>query len=360
MNKSLPLVLFLFFALSRMSIGQNIYESIGKKTDILTLSEGKYQEIFPNDTLVRIGSVWFNTVTNEIASFIPQNDSTYNADEASRFLSIDPIGRKYPELSPYQFASNTPIQAIDLDGLEMFYAADGSYIGRSGKSTEIRVIADKKIIALAKDNLTHPDYNHKWLKTFSKQAYISNDKQETELLKDWAVTYQPQIENKEFFMSLFKKTLINEKGKPLEVIIPGTTTIGPEKQSDGKATVDEKGSQVVIKGNTKDVNVEKEYGWQRSTSIHTHTREVGFSLERNLFGDGYTGDIASALELNIKVLIVTKGQWVKQFDPSLYLKFHKGEIDIKDNDSAIEKATNNNFIYIGTAAYRALNEPKKK
>ena len=25
---------------------------------------------------------------------------------------------KYPELTPYQFASNTPISAIDLDGLE--------------------------------------------------------------------------------------------------------------------------------------------------------------------------------------------------------------------------------------------------
>ena len=35
-----------------------------------------------------------------------------------RFLSEDPITKKYPELTPYQFASNTPIQAIDLDGLE--------------------------------------------------------------------------------------------------------------------------------------------------------------------------------------------------------------------------------------------------
>ena len=35
-----------------------------------------------------------------------------------KFLSIDPISKKYPELTPYQFASNTPIQAIDLDGLE--------------------------------------------------------------------------------------------------------------------------------------------------------------------------------------------------------------------------------------------------
>lgn len=35
-----------------------------------------------------------------------------------KFLSTDPIAREYPELTPYQYASNTPIQAIDLDGLE--------------------------------------------------------------------------------------------------------------------------------------------------------------------------------------------------------------------------------------------------
>jgi RHS repeat-associated protein len=39
----------------------------------------------------------------------------------ARFLSVDPLTRKYPELTPYQFASNTPIQAIDLDGLEAFF-----------------------------------------------------------------------------------------------------------------------------------------------------------------------------------------------------------------------------------------------
>jgi RHS repeat-associated protein len=37
-----------------------------------------------------------------------------------RFIKIDPLTRKYPELSSYQFASNTPIQAIDQDGLEAF------------------------------------------------------------------------------------------------------------------------------------------------------------------------------------------------------------------------------------------------
>jgi RHS repeat-associated protein len=35
-----------------------------------------------------------------------------------KFLSVDPLTPKYPELTPYQFASNKPINSIDLDGLE--------------------------------------------------------------------------------------------------------------------------------------------------------------------------------------------------------------------------------------------------
>jgi RHS repeat-associated protein len=35
-----------------------------------------------------------------------------------RFLSVDPITKSYPELTPYQFASNRPIDGIDMDGLE--------------------------------------------------------------------------------------------------------------------------------------------------------------------------------------------------------------------------------------------------
>ena len=38
-----------------------------------------------------------------------------------KFLSVDPLSQKYPELTPFQFASNTPIQAIDLDGLEAYF-----------------------------------------------------------------------------------------------------------------------------------------------------------------------------------------------------------------------------------------------
>jgi len=42
---------------------------------------------------------------------------SYMSDIA-RFASVDPIYILYPELTPYQFAGNMPIQYIDLDGLE--------------------------------------------------------------------------------------------------------------------------------------------------------------------------------------------------------------------------------------------------
>jgi RHS repeat-associated protein len=39
-----------------------------------------------------------------------------------RFLSVDPLTKGFPWYTPYQFAGNTPIQAIDLEGLEIFTA----------------------------------------------------------------------------------------------------------------------------------------------------------------------------------------------------------------------------------------------
>ncbi|MBO9203113.1 MULTISPECIES: HYD1 signature containing ADP-ribosyltransferase family protein [Niastella] len=38
-----------------------------------------------------------------------------------RFLSVDPLQKTFPGLTPYQFASNGPVTNIDLDGLERYY-----------------------------------------------------------------------------------------------------------------------------------------------------------------------------------------------------------------------------------------------
>ena len=129
--KKTSLLLLLGLLILRGSIfAQNPYESLGKVAPVLTLSEGKYQEFMTNDTVVQIGSVLFNTITNEVVSFLEEDSlRTMEADMMTRFLSVDPIGRKFPELTPYQFASNTPIQAIDLDGLEALIINKMSKVG---------------------------------------------------------------------------------------------------------------------------------------------------------------------------------------------------------------------------------------
>jgi RHS repeat-associated protein len=38
----------------------------------------------------------------------------------ARFASVDPLTKQYPWYTPYQFAGNTPIFAVDLDGLEIY------------------------------------------------------------------------------------------------------------------------------------------------------------------------------------------------------------------------------------------------
>jgi hypothetical protein len=52
------------------------------------------------------------------------------------------LAKSYAFWSPYAFAGNTPIQAIDLDGLEIFYSQSGENIGTYGTSTEVRVVND--------------------------------------------------------------------------------------------------------------------------------------------------------------------------------------------------------------------------
>jgi RHS repeat-associated protein len=48
-----------------------------------------------------------------------------------RFLSVDPLTKSYPWYTPYQFAGNKPIIAVDLDGLEEKYVTTDINFGRN-------------------------------------------------------------------------------------------------------------------------------------------------------------------------------------------------------------------------------------
>ena len=58
-----------------------------------------------------------------------------------KFLSVDPLTKSYPQYTPYQFAGNKPIMAIDLDGLEEWVAI---FTNGSNKPTTFRFAPELK------------------------------------------------------------------------------------------------------------------------------------------------------------------------------------------------------------------------
>ena len=123
MKKITLFIVFLTLILRGITTAQNPYESIGKempKGKMLTLSNGKFQEFHPNDTLMPIGSAMYNTVTGEIVQFLTRDTmyAEYNLEPelVSRWLSPDPLAEKFMQWSPYNFVYNNPLKFIDPDG----------------------------------------------------------------------------------------------------------------------------------------------------------------------------------------------------------------------------------------------------
>lgn len=121
--KKLILLSTIIFA--SKAFAQNPFESIGKTTKpMLSLSNGKYIEHFENDSIRQIGSVMVNMRTDQIVAFVNRKEQAkkVHSQTSSRFLSVDPLARQFPFYTPYQYAANSPIAAIDLDGMESFVA----------------------------------------------------------------------------------------------------------------------------------------------------------------------------------------------------------------------------------------------
>ncbi len=102
---------------------QNPYAALGIEEHVLHYDD-THKEVFDNDTLKPIGYGLYSPEFGLLAIYDLQDSlvaiEKVDPSKVARFLSVDPLTKKFPELTPYQFASNTPIQAIDLDGLEAF------------------------------------------------------------------------------------------------------------------------------------------------------------------------------------------------------------------------------------------------
>ncbi len=102
----------------------------GKK--VLTLSNGRYDEFLRAKKIETVGSIRFDTERKRIVGF---GENKRQVEVVSRFLSVDPLAKQYPWFSPYQFAGNTPIQAIDLDGAEQLFQTTFEKLLKNGQLT---------------------------------------------------------------------------------------------------------------------------------------------------------------------------------------------------------------------------------
>ncbi len=118
------------------------------EVEVLTLSNGRYVEHFTNDTLRQIGSVMFNIITNKVAYIIPEDELeairiAQRDREVTRFMSVDPLAKDYPHNSPYAFSENRVVDAIELEGLELFLIH-----GTWGDNADLKPVLSNKIETL--------------------------------------------------------------------------------------------------------------------------------------------------------------------------------------------------------------------
>ncbi len=122
MKKTLFLFIILLGFIS-LNAQNNPFSELGYEPKIATLSQGKYIESFDNDTIVQIGSVLFNTITQQIVAFVKTDtiysETTLEPDVVSRWISPDPLEHEYVSWSPYNFVVNNPIRSIDPDGRDV-------------------------------------------------------------------------------------------------------------------------------------------------------------------------------------------------------------------------------------------------
>jgi hypothetical protein len=134
------------------TFAQQPFEEYGYKVNIGTLSQGKYNEFFDQDTLVQIGSVVLNSNTGQLVYFVTYDttysEATLQPEVVSRWISPDPLAQERYEYSPYNFVRNNPIIFTDPTGaLDEYYGiVNGTltHLGSDGQGNNIRLVAEDR------------------------------------------------------------------------------------------------------------------------------------------------------------------------------------------------------------------------
>jgi len=161
----------------------------------------------------------------------------YNS-RIARFYTIDKLTAKYPWYSPYQFAGNTPIAAIDLDGLEQYIK---TYRFEDGKVTILNVVDNSYVVYTWTGNTPQVQTHIMDKRTgkpmnpseigMEQYVYVDNNGKELSIHK--------HIDGKRYVKGIAPMISVKE-GNWF-----GSTYIGPNNPEINTGKVDEKGKPIM-------------------------------------------------------------------------------------------------------------------
>jgi hypothetical protein len=123
--KSKIIFALLILNLNNTFAQDNPYEVFGHTSKVVYETKvTEYLTVKNSNSSSKIKSIAFN-FEDRVILFLGDKDTILKTlkiepEQLLRFLSVDPLTKDYPWYTPYQFAGNKPIMAIDLDGLEEF------------------------------------------------------------------------------------------------------------------------------------------------------------------------------------------------------------------------------------------------
>ena len=69
----------------------------------------------------------------------------YDVAGVPMWTSVDPLAEKNPNITPYHFCHDNPVNIIDLDGRDDFYTNSGQFIFRDDKETDNIIIRNQSL-----------------------------------------------------------------------------------------------------------------------------------------------------------------------------------------------------------------------
>jgi RHS repeat-associated protein len=262
-----------------------------------------------------------------------------------KFLSVDPLSKEYPWYTPYQFAANKPIIAIDKDGAEALFSISLDLLKK-----KITIENHKTIVILEHTWGDGRSISTRLLREGLTETEAKAVKDGSYLRKAWGGFLNPQaIQYKSELEELFAIT--KEKSKNLEKAITGTIAekmvtnlINDTEREVNSVNYKYQNAFLHFTGQTLSSAIYGERISKFAADIHEREYAGVFS------GEGEEGDLVDAY------IDLVNNEWGRQFGTVLAKRF-----DINSETVWTEQLTTdflNSIQDYFTASYSALTFKK--